>query len=320
MAPQKIVRAEGRYHFRSSEPTRGHPDFALVRAVAEGAITPDEAELIGSTRLEDYPLTRAAADIGVNITTLERHERHPATRAWQFAQVSIAAEKSARFDTILENGPGIRSREEDRVAEAGRLHCFDQHDVGRQRFGARVLFETVSDQFSIIGVDVAVGWTELTRIPCGMRLTGHRTFNSAYVQSGASSERRSGVRICQHRPHRSTEFGSGSVGEESGEEGLDAAIDVVADRPDLVHGLSGGVVELPVEVAFAGEDRAGVAAAHRDDHVGGLDGFGGQRFGKFFGQVEPDFVHGLGHRGVDGVGGRGPGGADGHLALGVVVE
>lgn len=58
--------------FHSSEPTPpwGHPDFVLARAVAEGAITREEAELIGSTRLEDYTLTAAAADIGVNITTL----------------------------------------------------------------------------------------------------------------------------------------------------------------------------------------------------------------------------------------------------------
>jgi predicted DNA-binding protein (UPF0251 family) len=59
--------------FHSSEPAPpwGHPDFVLARAVAEGAITRAEAELIGSTRLEDYPLTAAAAEIGVNITTLQ---------------------------------------------------------------------------------------------------------------------------------------------------------------------------------------------------------------------------------------------------------
>jgi hypothetical protein len=58
--------------FHSSEPNppSGHPDFVLARAVAEGAITRAEAELIGSTRLEDYPLTAAAADIGVSVTTL----------------------------------------------------------------------------------------------------------------------------------------------------------------------------------------------------------------------------------------------------------
>jgi hypothetical protein len=59
--------------FHSSEPTPpwGHPDFVLARAVAEGAITGAEAELIGSTRLEDYSLTAAAADAGVKVTTLQ---------------------------------------------------------------------------------------------------------------------------------------------------------------------------------------------------------------------------------------------------------
>lgn len=72
--------------FHSSEPTPpwGHPDFVLARAVAEGAITRDEAELIGSTRLEDYSLTAAAADIGVNITALQeaRDEAEARLVAW----------------------------------------------------------------------------------------------------------------------------------------------------------------------------------------------------------------------------------------------
>jgi hypothetical protein len=38
---------------------------------------------------------------------------------------------------------------------------------------------------------------------------------------------------------------------------------------DLLHGLAGGIVENPFLVAPAGEDGAGVAAAHGDDDVGG---------------------------------------------------
>ncbi|WNV90188.1 hypothetical protein [Umezawaea sp. Da 62-37] len=50
--------------FRSAMPPPpwGHPDFVLARAVAEGAITSVEAELIGSTRLEGVPLADAAAE------------------------------------------------------------------------------------------------------------------------------------------------------------------------------------------------------------------------------------------------------------------
>ncbi len=51
--------------FHSQEPTRpwGHPDLVLARAVADDVLTVDEANLIGSTRLEeDYSLEAAARD------------------------------------------------------------------------------------------------------------------------------------------------------------------------------------------------------------------------------------------------------------------
>lgn len=54
--------------FRSTVPPPpwGHPDFVLARAVAEGAITAAEAELIGSTRLEGVPLADAATARGLS--------------------------------------------------------------------------------------------------------------------------------------------------------------------------------------------------------------------------------------------------------------
>ncbi|WP_431879441.1 hypothetical protein [Amycolatopsis sacchari] len=54
--------------FRSTlpPPPWGHPDFVLARAVAEGAITAAEAELIGATRLEGVPLADAAAERDVS--------------------------------------------------------------------------------------------------------------------------------------------------------------------------------------------------------------------------------------------------------------
>jgi hypothetical protein len=60
--------------------------------------------------------------------------------------------------------------------------------------------------------------------------------------------------------------------DEVGDELLDPDADVVADGPDHIDGLPGGVGELPVLVAFAGEDGAGVAAARGDDDVTGLGG------------------------------------------------
>ena len=77
-----------------------------------------------------------------------------------------------------------------------------------------------------------------------------------------------------------------------GEEAANTALNVIADGADLVQGESGGVGEVPVEVALAWEYGAGVAAAHGDDEVGGLDLVAGERLRKLPGQVEADFGHG----------------------------
>ena len=59
---------------------------------------------------------------------------------------------------------------------------------------------------------------------------------------------------------------------------------------------------MPVEVAFAREDRADVAAAHGDDDIAGLDGVGGEDLGLLFGEVDAFFAHGFDNDRVDGVG------------------
>lgn len=64
--------------FRSGEPAPpwGHADFVLARAVADGVISGEQAELIGSTRLEpEYTLTQAAADRGVSYKAIEQVRR-----------------------------------------------------------------------------------------------------------------------------------------------------------------------------------------------------------------------------------------------------
>lgn len=63
------------FHSHEPAPPWGHPDFVLARAVAEGAITDEEAELIGSTRLEEYSLTDAATDRGVSYKALQQVRR-----------------------------------------------------------------------------------------------------------------------------------------------------------------------------------------------------------------------------------------------------
>jgi len=58
--------------FRSASPRLpgGHPDLVLARAVAEGILTPTEADLIGTTRLERVPLAEwaRAHDAGLKAT------------------------------------------------------------------------------------------------------------------------------------------------------------------------------------------------------------------------------------------------------------
>jgi hypothetical protein len=73
------------FHSGEPAPPWGHEDFVLARAVAEGAITGGQAELIGATRLEpEYTLTRAAADRGVSYKAIEQVRRRAEQRlvAW----------------------------------------------------------------------------------------------------------------------------------------------------------------------------------------------------------------------------------------------
>src|SRR4051794_34390621 len=67
------------------------------------------------------------------------------------------------------------------------------------------------------------------------------------------------------------------LGRELLDEPSDTDGDLVADPAHAVEVEAGGVLELPVLVALPRVDRAGVAAAHRDHHVGGLHGRAGQR-------------------------------------------
>ena len=51
---------------------------------------------------------------------------------------------------------------------------------------------------------------------------------------------------------------------------LNSSFNLVADRADRIDGLPGGVGQVPILVALAREERAGIATAHRHDDIGGL--------------------------------------------------
>lgn len=95
---------------RSTEPTPpwGHPDFVLARAVAEKVITPGEAELIGSTRLENHPLATAAAQRGVSYAA--------AAQARRRAEHRLAAYLSADAQQETTTDHGDRDLEAHAVA------------------------------------------------------------------------------------------------------------------------------------------------------------------------------------------------------------
>ena len=58
----------------------GHPDVVLLRAIAEGVVTEDEAELIGQTRLDRRPLTRLAAERDSSYPALKQQRRRAERR------------------------------------------------------------------------------------------------------------------------------------------------------------------------------------------------------------------------------------------------
>src|SRR4051794_19074270 len=104
--------------------------------------------------------------------------------------------------------------------------------------------------------------------------------------------------------------GSAGGDRQFGDQLLDPAFDLVTDRANRVDALTGGVVEFPVEVALAGEAGADVAAADRDQHVGGFGCLVIEQAWRVRGDVDADFLHGPHRDGVDPVGGFGSGGAD----------
>ncbi|OJV60961.1 MAG: hypothetical protein BGO38_09600 [Cellulomonas sp. 73-145] len=66
---------------------------------------------------------------------------------------------------------------------------------------------------------------------------------------------------------------------------VDAPLDLVAHAPYAVQVQVGGVVEYPVLVALALEDRAGVPAPHGDDDVRGAHDLIGPGLGELVGDV-----------------------------------
>ena len=141
--------------FRSAVPHMpwGHPDFVLARAVAEGVVTSDEAELVGSTRLEGLPLATAGEQRGLSYEAVKKmrwraeqrlvayirdgeqgeHHTDPAERdlADQVADAAVIADASTRR-TSSPAVTGLNRRAEGKAG--GRLSHQDR-DSGVQGCG-----------------------------------------------------------------------------------------------------------------------------------------------------------------------------------------
>src|SRR3954467_2244378 len=94
-----------------------------------------------------------------------------------------------------------------------------------------------------------------------------------------------------------TETGSGDGGDaEFVEQSANPFFNVVADGPDNVDTLTGGVVYGPLFIAFSGEDGPGVAAAHRDHYVGGVHDLIDPRFRELVGVGFPAYCRDIATR------------------------
>jgi hypothetical protein len=107
---------------------------------------------------------------------------------------------------------------------------------------------------------------------------------------------------------------------ELSQQGLDASVDLFDDVADRFHRLTGRIVELPLDVALARVERAGITAAHGDDDVDGLCEVIAEELGEFVARIKAPFTQDCYDGGVE-LGGRlGPGREDFDSALRVVVE
>jgi hypothetical protein len=64
-----------------------------------------------------------------------------------------------------------------------------------------------------------------------------------------------------------------------------------------------GIGQVPVDVALAGDVRAGVSAPHRDDHVRLLCELAREQLGAAVGEVDTELAHDLHDLGVHALGG-----------------
>lgn len=103
-------------------PPYGHPDLVLARAVADGAITSAESELIGSTRLEHRSTVAYAAQTGRNEYAVRKARRRAEERL-------IAYLRDESADTSGESGADTEALDRAVITTAARQVHAPQHEA-----------------------------------------------------------------------------------------------------------------------------------------------------------------------------------------------
>jgi hypothetical protein len=86
------------------------------------------------------------------------------------------------------------------------------------------------------------------------------------------------------------ELGQSQAGENAVEQSADSSVDVVPDGLDAICVGLGWISNRPILVPSARDERASIAAAHRDDYIGGGDYFVGERLGELFVEADPPLL------------------------------
>ena len=94
-APTPSARA---FHSAAPPAPAGHPDLVMARAVTAGVITPVEAELIGSTRLEEVSLAEAAARRGTGYEAAKKARQRAEHRLVAFVRERQAEPDDDQLD------------------------------------------------------------------------------------------------------------------------------------------------------------------------------------------------------------------------------
>ncbi len=134
--------------FGSHPPTPpwGHPDFVLARAVADKVITAEEAELIGSTRLEGQSLAATAAQRGVSYKALEQVRRRAEHRL-----AAYLSQDAPRDGSAAGSDRDLEARAIDSVSITTAARQAAPHPGG-PRFGSRTGWR-VAEETSGRGVE-----------------------------------------------------------------------------------------------------------------------------------------------------------------------